>query len=76
MVNINDNSRFSFNNFIGPLLDDNPPYSGLGIYELKILSPYLAQIGIVNWNHSPQQLGIAIICNMAPALIQVILGKC
>ena len=46
MANKSENSKFSFNHFIGPLLDDVAPYSGLGMHELKILSPYLR----ANWS--------------------------
>ena len=46
MVNIADNSKLSFNRFIGLLLDDVAPYSGLGMHELKILSPHLR----TSWN--------------------------
>ena len=46
MVRLNDKSSFSSCHFIGPLLDDGAPYSGLGLVELKILSPYLH----TNWS--------------------------
>lgn len=39
MVNVNGHSKFSFNHFAGPLLDDDAPYCGLIMHELKILSP-------------------------------------
>ena len=44
MVNITDNSKFSFNYFIGPLLDDYAPSNGLGMHELKALSIVYVQV--------------------------------
>ena len=56
MAKITDNSEFFFNHFIGPLLDDGAPYSGLGMHELKILSPYLHK----NWHGEQDPLPSAI----------------
>ena len=41
IVNMTDDSKLSPSHFIGPLLDEGAPCSGLGIHELKMLSPYL-----------------------------------
>ena len=41
MVNMTVIRKLSTNHFIGPLLEDGTPNSGLLIHELKILSPYL-----------------------------------
>ena len=46
MVNMADDSKFPFNQFTGPLIDGSTPYSGQGMHELRILSPYLRK----NWN--------------------------
>ena len=45
MARLNGESCFSACHFIGPILDKGAPYSGLGLFELKVLSPYLR----TNW---------------------------
>ena len=56
MVKITNNGNLSTSHFIGPLLDDGAPYSGLGIHELTILSPFLH----TNWNQKLDPLPAAI----------------
>ena len=75
MVNKAGNSKFSFNHFIGPLLDDGALCSGIVIDELKIISPYLH----TSWNGEldpiPSVIGYQLAVKMALALTEVILGK-
>ena len=53
---LNGTCSFSSSHFTGPLLDDGAPYSGLGLLELEMLSPYLRS----NWNGKLDPLRSAI----------------
>ena len=46
MPKISSSSGFKGHKFSGPKLDDGAPYSGIGMDELKLMSPYLH----TNWN--------------------------
>ena len=56
MVKITKNGNLPTSNFIGPLLDDGAPYSGLDLHELTMLSPFLS----TNWNQKLDSLPAAI----------------
>ena len=43
MVITTENSKFSFNHFVGSTKDDSAPYSGLGMHELKNPFPSFTQ---------------------------------
>lgn len=52
MVNISDSCIALSNDFVGPLLDDGAPYSGLGVEEFKVLQELI----MPNWDGSYDKL--------------------